>query len=117
MVIPAFRFQRSEILTLVSFPERTHSVFLWGATGQWICQGESEKAAQTCAVFAGAQLLPSAWAAPYYERLLVDVVQIQRKDVVLAAHVHAIVVLVHAEDPVVGGVEQEGEVVSRAGGL
>lgn len=65
----------------------------------------------------GAQLLPSAWAAPYYERLLVDVVQIQRKDVVLAAHVHAIVVLVHAEDPIVGGVEQEGEVVSRAGGL
>lgn len=31
-----FRFQRSEILTLVSFPERTHSVFLWEATGQWI---------------------------------------------------------------------------------
>lgn len=54
---------------------------------------------------------------PYYERLLVDVVEIQREDVIFAAHVHAIVVLVHAEDPIVGGVEQEGEVVSRAGGL
>lgn len=26
-------------LTLVSFPDSTHSVFLWGATGQWIWQG------------------------------------------------------------------------------
>lgn len=53
----------------------------------------------------------------YDERLLVDVVQVQREDVVLAAHVHAVVVLVHQQDAVVGGVEQEGEVVSRAGGL
>lgn len=56
-------------------------------------------------------------AVSYNERLLIDVVQVQREDVVLAAHVHAVVVLVHEEDAVVGGVQQEGEVVSGAGGL
>lgn len=65
----------------------------------------------------GAQLLRFAWEVSHDERLLVDVVQIQREDVVFAAHVHAVVVLVHAEDPIVGGVQQKGEVVSRAGGL
>lgn len=65
----------------------------------------------------GAQLLLSAWAVSHYERVLVDVVQVQREDVIFAAHVHAIVVLVHAEDPIVGGVQQEGEVVGRASGL
>lgn len=59
----------------------------------------------------------AASVGSYDERLLVDVVQVQREDVVLAAHVHAVVVLVHQEDAVVGGVEQEGEVVSRASGL
>lgn len=53
----------------------------------------------------------------YYERLLVDVVQVQREDVIFAAHVHAIVVLIHAKDPVVGRVQQKGEVMSGAGGL
>lgn len=53
----------------------------------------------------------------YYERLLVDVVQIQRKDIIFAAHIHAVVVFVHAKDPIVGWVEQKGEVVSGAGGL
>lgn len=53
----------------------------------------------------------------YYERLLVDVVQIQREDVIFAAHIHAVVVLVHAKDPIVGGVQQKGEVVSGAGRL
>ena len=52
----------------------------------------------------------------YYEWLLVDVVQVQGQQVVLAAHVHAVVVLVHAQDPVVWRVEQEGEVVGGAGG-
>ena len=107
-----FRFHRSDILTLVSFPERTHSVFLWEATGQWIWQGESEKAC-VC----GAQSRLSAGEVSYYERLLIDVVQIQWKDVIFAAHVHAIVGLVHAKDPIVGGVQQKGEVVSRASGL
>lgn len=43
--------------------------------------------------------------------------QIQREDVVFAAHVHAVVVLVHAEDTIISGVQQKGEVVSRASRL
>lgn len=78
--------------------------------------GERESCSHVCRV-CGAQLLLFAWEVSYYERLLIDVVQIQRKDVIFAAHVHAIVVLVHAEDPIVGGVQQKGEVVSRASGL
>lgn len=61
--------------------------------------------------------LLSVWGVAYYERLLVDVVQIQREDVIFASHIHAVVVLIHAKDPIVGGVEQEGEVVSGAGRL
>lgn len=57
------------------------------------------------------------WNISYYERLLVDIVQIQREDVIFAAHIHAVVVLVHAKDAVVGGVQQKGEVVSSAGRL
>lgn len=53
----------------------------------------------------------------YNERLLVDVVQIQRQNVIFAPHIHAVVVLVHAKDPIVGWIEQEGKVVSGAGGL
>ena len=52
----------------------------------------------------------------YYERLLVDVVQVQGQDVVLAAHVHAVVVLIHAQDPVVRGVQQVGEMLGSASG-
>lgn len=57
------------------------------------------------------------WNLSYYERLLVDVVQIQREDIIFAVHIHAVVILIHAKDPVVGRVQQEGEVVSCAGGL
>lgn len=57
------------------------------------------------------------WDASYDERLLVDVVQIQGEDIIFAAHIHAVVVLIHAKDPIVGGVQQKGEVVSGAGGL
>lgn len=53
----------------------------------------------------------------YDEGLAVDVVQVQREDVVLAAHVHAVVVLVLQQDAVVTGVEQEVEEVCGAGGL
>lgn len=50
----------------------------------------------------------------YYEWLLVDVMQIQRQNIIFAAHIHAVVVLVHAKDSIVGGVQQKGEVVSGA---
>lgn len=56
-------------------------------------------------------------ATAYDEGLAVDVVQVQREDVVLAAHVHAVVVLVLQQDAVVTGVEQEVEEVRGAGGL
>lgn len=49
-------------------------------------------------------------------RVLVDVMEIQGQDVVLAANVHAVMVFVHTQDPVVGRVEEVGEVMSRAGG-
>lgn len=48
----------------------------------------------------------------YDERLVVDVVQVKGQDVVLAAHVHAVMVLVHPQDPVIRCVEQEGEMMS-----
>ena len=47
---------------------------------------------------------------------LVDVMEVQREDVVLAAHVHAVMVLIHTQDPVVAGVEDECEVMSGTGG-
>lgn len=53
----------------------------------------------------------------YDEWLLVDVVQIQRQDIIFAAHIHAVVVLIHAKDAIVGRVQQKGEVVSSAGRL
>lgn len=49
-------------------------------------------------------------------RVLVDVMEIQGQDVVLAADVHAVMVLIHAQDPVVGRVEEVGEVMSSTGG-
>lgn len=48
--------------------------------------------------------------------VLVDVMQIQGQDVVLAAHVHAVMILIHTQDPVVGCVEEVGEVMSSTGG-
>lgn len=53
----------------------------------------------------------------YYERLLVDVMQIQGEDIIFAAHIHAVVVLIHAKDPIVGRVQQKGEGVSGASRL
>lgn len=44
--------------------------------------------------------------------VFVDVVQVQGQDVILAAHVHAVVVLVHPQDSVVWRVDEEGEVMS-----
>lgn len=43
--------------------------------------------------------------------------QVQGQHVVLAAHVHAVMVLVFEQDPVVGCVEQEVEEVGGACGL
>lgn len=48
--------------------------------------------------------------------VLVDVMEVQGQDVVLASDVHAVVVLVHAQDPVVRRVEQVSEVMGRPGG-
>ena len=56
------------------------------------------------------------WEWSYDMWVLVDVMEVQRQDVVLAADVHAVMVLVHAQDPVVGRVEEVGEVMSSAGG-
>lgn len=64
-----------------------------------------------------AQLFLPVRYVSYNEWLLVDVMQVQREDIIFAAHVHAIVVLVHEQDPIVGGVQQKGEVVSGAGGF
>lgn len=60
---------------------------------------------------------PMEAAHAYDEGLAVDVVQVQGEDVVLAAHVHAVVVLVLQQDAVIAGVEQEVEEVRGAGGL
>ena len=57
-----------------------------------------------------------AWESSYNMRVLVDVMEVQGQDVVLAADVHAVMVLVHPQDPVVGRVEDVGEVMSGAGG-
>lgn len=47
-------------------------------------------------------------------RVCVDIMEVQGQDVVLAANVHSIVVLIHTKDPVVSRVEQVGEVMSSA---
>lgn len=46
---------------------------------------------------------------------LVDVMEIQGQDVVLAANIHPVMVFVHTQDTVVGRVEEVGEVMSGAG--
>lgn len=60
---------------------------------------------------------PCIWAGPYNEGLAVDVVQVQGQHIVLAAHVHAVVVLVLEQDSVVSGVEKEVKEVGSACGL
>lgn len=57
---------------------------------------------------------PCPVLAAYDEGLAVDVVEVQREDVVLAAHIHAVVVLVLQQDAVVTGVEEEVEEVCCA---
>lgn len=57
-----------------------------------------------------------AWEWSYDMWVLVDVMEVQGQDVVLAANVHAVVVLIHTQDPVVGRVEEVGEVMSSTGG-
>lgn len=37
----------------------------------------------------------------YNKGLSVDVMEVERQDVVLAAHVHAVVILIHAQDAIV----------------
>lgn len=44
--------------------------------------------------------------------VLVDIMEVQGQDVVLAANIHAIMVLVHTKDPVVRRVEEVGKVMS-----
>lgn len=48
--------------------------------------------------------------------VLVDVMEIQRQDVVLASNVHAIIILIHAQDPVVRCVEEKGKVMGGPSG-
>lgn len=52
------------------------------------------------------------WEWSYDMWVLVDVMEIQGQDVVLAANIHAIMVLIHTQDPVVRRVEEVGEVMS-----
>lgn len=61
--------------------------------------------------------LPHFRASPYNEGLSVDVMQVQGQHVVLAAHVHAVMVLVLEQDSVVRSVEQEVEEVGGTRGL
>lgn len=61
--------------------------------------------------------LPHIWPGPYNEGLAVDVMQVQGQHVVLAAHIHAVMVLVLEQDSVVACVEKEVEEVGGACGL
>ena len=45
------------------------------------------------------------------QRALCDVADVQGQGVVLAAHVHAVLVLVHVEDPAVGRSVHQAEVL------
>lgn len=60
--------------------------------------------------------MSGVWEGAHNVGVFVDVMQVQGQDVVFAAHVHAVMVLIHAQDPVVGRIEEVGEVMSRAGG-
>lgn len=61
--------------------------------------------------------LSHSQASPYNKGLSVDVMQVQGQHVVLAAHVHAVMVLVLEQDSVVCSVEQKVEEVGSACGL
>lgn len=54
------------------------------------------------------------WA--YNVWVLVDVMEVQGQDVVLASNVHAIIILVHAQDPVVRCVEEISKVMGSPSG-
>lgn len=57
-----------------------------------------------------------AWEWSYNMWVLVDVMEVQGQDVILASNVHAVMVLIHTQDPVVGCVEEVGEVMSSTSG-
>lgn len=48
--------------------------------------------------------------------VLVDVMQVHGQDMVLAANVHAVMILIHTQDPVVRCVEEIGKVMCSTGG-
>lgn len=106
-------------LTLPSLPESTHSSMRCGEAAQWICRRWGSEGAGRGHQPRGRSLIPPphTWAGPYDEGLAVDVVQVQGQHVVLAAHVHAVVVLVFEQDSVVSRVEQEVEEVGSARSL
>ncbi len=61
---------------------------------------------------------PSMWeadgvirVASYYERFSVDVVEVQGQNVVFAANIHAVMILIHAQDAIVWCVQQVREVM------
>lgn len=47
--------------------------------------------------------------------VLVDVMEVQGQDMVFAANVHTVMVLIHTQNPVVGRVEEVGKVMSSTG--
>lgn len=51
------------------------------------------------------------------ERSVGDVVDVHGEDVVLAAHVHPVLVLVHVQDPVVHGLVRDAVVLEGPGRL
>lgn len=108
-------------LTLPSLPESTHSSMRCGVAAQWICQRGGSEGLPAGALHPGAHVPqhppPHIWPGPYNEGLAVDVMQVQGQHVVLAAHIHAVVVLVLEQDSVVACVEKEVEEVGGACGL
>lgn len=48
--------------------------------------------------------------------VLVDIMEVQGQDVVLASNVHAIIILIHAQDPVVRCVEEISKVMGSPSG-
>lgn len=60
--------------------------------------------------------LGRAWEWSYNMWVLVDVMEVQGQDVIFTANVHAVMILIHTQDSVVGRVEEIGKVMSSAGG-
>lgn len=46
---------------------------------------------------------------PYYKRLFIDVLHVQRDQILAAAKIETTLVLIHMKDPVIAGVEGETE--------